>query len=650
MQKTLQSPPAARPRTLLSSTLLLASLLVLAACGGGGGGGGGGDSTPPPPPPPPPPPASYAVSVSVSGNGTLSTASGSINCGTLCSTTVTADTQVTLVATPGAGQVLQSWGGACSGASGTTCTLTVRQATTASATFVAAPPVSFPLTVTVSGNGTLRSAPAGIDCGSSCNASFAASASVTLTATPAQGSTLQAWGGACSSTPASSATCTVTMSEARSASVTFAVISQPSKAWGTALALESSNDFNVAGTNVFGDASLVSAIDPSGNALVIWEQSDGTPDGSTRKVFSRRYVAGQGWAAAVQVPGMTASSSSVALVTGRAVMDAAGNAIWVRHNFETRRFSPTSGWSSTAFVPPAAGGGELADLVIDAGGALHMLGIGSNDVLYSRLPASSNAWSAWSDVSQTDLATRYAQLALGAQGSLIAIWRERNPGDSNDSMKANRLVSGNWQTPVRIEEVLTDVHDSQVRLASDQAGNALAVWHQGGSIYANRFDAATATWGTPTQLDTNQVSSTFAARIELAMAPDGRAVFVWNSGIFALKSATFTPGSGFSAPATVNTYSAHNFVAIDRNGRATVVYRAPSQWPNPTDGTQNLYARDLPWGGAWGNAVLLEAGNGDVKAGIACDSNAEGEAFCSWAQDDLPNETIRNSLWGNLRR
>ncbi len=78
---------------------------------------------------------------------------------------------------------------------------------------------NFALTVAQSGtgSGTIGSSPAGINCGSLCTASFTSGTAVTLTATPASGSTFTGWGGACSGT----ATCTVTMSAARSVSATF---------------------------------------------------------------------------------------------------------------------------------------------------------------------------------------------------------------------------------------------------------------------------------------------------------------------------------------------------------------------------------------------------------------------------------------------
>ncbi|HKE95592.1 MAG TPA: cellulase family glycosylhydrolase [Povalibacter sp.] len=79
---------------------------------------------------------------------------------------------------------------------------------------------SFALTLSKSGtgSGTVTSSPSGINCGSTCNASFNSGTSVSLTAAAANGSTFGGWGGSCSGT---ATTCTVSMTAARSVTATF---------------------------------------------------------------------------------------------------------------------------------------------------------------------------------------------------------------------------------------------------------------------------------------------------------------------------------------------------------------------------------------------------------------------------------------------
>jgi hypothetical protein len=87
---------------------------------------------------------------------------------------------------------------------------------------------SFALTTTVSGSGSIASTPAGIDCGSTCAATFASGAQVTLTATASGAATFTGWSGDCSS--ATGNTCTVRMDRARTtiASFTGTICTDPS--------------------------------------------------------------------------------------------------------------------------------------------------------------------------------------------------------------------------------------------------------------------------------------------------------------------------------------------------------------------------------------------------------------------------------------
>ena len=67
------------------------------------------------------------------------------------------------------------------------------------------------------GSGTVSSNPAGINCGATCSGYFPSGTAVTLTATPAAGSTFAGWSGACTGTGA----CTVTIDPAKSVTATF---------------------------------------------------------------------------------------------------------------------------------------------------------------------------------------------------------------------------------------------------------------------------------------------------------------------------------------------------------------------------------------------------------------------------------------------
>jgi hypothetical protein len=160
----------------------------------------------------------FELSVAVNGNGTgtVSSTPAGINCPATCRASFTSGTLVTLTATPNAGSTFSGWGGDCTG----TGSCTVNMATSHFVTATFSTPVSFfGLTVTKSGtgSGTAISAPAGIDCGSTCSASFASGTNVTLTVTPDPGSTFIGWSGDCTGT----GNCTVSMAAPRNVTANF---------------------------------------------------------------------------------------------------------------------------------------------------------------------------------------------------------------------------------------------------------------------------------------------------------------------------------------------------------------------------------------------------------------------------------------------
>ena len=77
------------------------------------------------------------------------------------------------------------------------------------------------------------------------------------------------------------------------------------------------------------------------------------------------------------------------------------------------------------------------------------------------------------------------QVALDAQGNVIAVWARDGYGASRDVtvQSAFRPVGGPWQAPVDLSRpgpdgVQTDIERSGPRVAIDGQGNAVAVWQR----------------------------------------------------------------------------------------------------------------------------------------------------------------------------
>jgi hypothetical protein len=153
-----------------------------------------------------------ALSVSVTGSGSVTSSPVGINCPSTCSANFVPPTQVTLTATPADGWGFEGWGGACSGFDN--CVVTMSAAQSVTATFAL---TQYTLNVSVAGNGTVTSSPPGISCPSVCTMNYASGTSVMLTATPAGGATFNGWGGACTG----NGSCLVTMNSLESVTAMF---------------------------------------------------------------------------------------------------------------------------------------------------------------------------------------------------------------------------------------------------------------------------------------------------------------------------------------------------------------------------------------------------------------------------------------------
>jgi RHS repeat-associated protein/uncharacterized repeat protein (TIGR02543 family) len=187
------------------------------------------------------------------GEATITSAPSGIDCGDTCRAEFTAKSQITLTATAAADSTFKRWGGACQGTA-PTCTVTLKEAQNVTAV-IDRLPITLNVSQTGTGTGTVTSVPAGIDCGATCSASFPQkwaahqkndvrqegekdlqrnhddddedgpahkpAVLVTLTATPATGSTFDGWTGACAGT---ASTCTVTMDQSQTVTARFTLI------------------------------------------------------------------------------------------------------------------------------------------------------------------------------------------------------------------------------------------------------------------------------------------------------------------------------------------------------------------------------------------------------------------------------------------
>lgn len=151
--------------------------------------------------------------VTIAGEGSVASDVPGLQCAQTCTTTWNAGTRLTLSGVPRPGMKLARWSGSCTGAS--TCAVTTGAGATVSALFA---PLTYRLSVAVSGRGSVRSSRSGITCRPRCSASFPSFVPLQLIATPAKGWRFRSWTGACRGR---NRTCTVPMTAASSARAVF---------------------------------------------------------------------------------------------------------------------------------------------------------------------------------------------------------------------------------------------------------------------------------------------------------------------------------------------------------------------------------------------------------------------------------------------
>lgn len=378
-------------------------------------------------------------------------------------------------------------------------------------------------------------------------------------------------------------------------------------------------------TNNTGDADFPQlALDSAGNALVVWEQSDGT----RRNIWTNRYTAAtQGWGTAQLLETDDVSFANAPYIA----VDTNGNgmAVWeqsdgIRKNIWARRYDGASGqWEVASVIEASGEDANTPQVAVDANGVFIAVWRGYDGVVHQRY----NLW-----------ANRYVAGVGWGSAALISN-NTTDPGAISDA-----LVSRNVDTP---------------HVAMDAAGNALAVWAQDNSIYANRYTVG-AGWGAAQLIESDVNWAAAAPRI--AMAANGNAYAVWEQyADTVLGDATppfknimvnrYVPSLGWQSSTLIETNNTGHAqtpqVAVDGFGNATVVWR---QW----DVTHysiwsNRYFRAS---GQWDTAALIETDNtGDaINPQVAVD--AAGNALVVWSQQDAARSSIRvnrytvGATWG----
>lgn len=350
------------------------------------------------------------------------------------------------------------------------------------------------------------------------------------------------------------------------------------------------------------------AFDADGNALAVWAQSSGA-------IWSARYTPATGWNVPVRIGTGAPGAINVSVrfdAAGNAI--ATWNQSSAQYDVWVNRYVAGAGWGTAELLAAGAGGFStiVGTLGVAANGNVfvpwtQVVGTGERNVWVRRYTAA-GGWDAAQQVyAVPGWRADSLQVAVDATGSATLVWtaRDVNNGARSDVLASRYTPGGGWSAPQPIENDDTGPASS-TRVAVDGAGVVHVVWQQSDGIrfnaYTTRYTPGVG-WSPAPQLlenaDTGNVSD-----IRVAANTAGEAVATWvqSSDVWASR---YLPGTGWGAPQRLDTRSAgiakSPEAAIDGAGNAIVVW-------SQSDGVRiSVWASRFTPAGGWGSAQLLEA-------------------------------------------
>lgn len=326
------------------------------------------------------------------------------------------------------------------------------------------------------------------------------------------------------------------------------------------------------------------AIDPSGNAIVVWQQQD--------RIWANRYANGS--------------------------------------------------WGTAQTIDANAGDAEEPQVAVDSlGNAIAVWTQNGLKIWSARYDGVTHTWQTAQLIEEDAF---LPQVAIHtASGHTIAVW-EHWPTDSspaNIHAAFYDMASDKWQKP--IVQISPDSGDDALlpQVAIDESGNAIAVWQQDDgsgevSIYASRY--ANGSWEPAQIIDSNTDT---AGNPQVAVDSNGNAIVVWHQlygGSSNIWANRYNINKGWATAQVIGTNgSSEPQVAVDFNGNAFAVWHQENSiW--------KVFARRYDVINDWGTVELIEDVFGDAKVPqVACDP--AGHAFLVWQQSDGTHWNISSTRY-----
>jgi len=429
-----------------------------------------------------------------------------------------------------------------------------------------------------------------------------------------------------------------TVKDNADATATASVTVTVNKAWDNAPVQLDNKNYTVESPQI--------AMDDHGKGIAVWKQSDG----SHGSIFFNRFVSGTGWGNAALAENYNGGNGEKPQIA----MSGNGNAVVVWNQYDgtswniySNNYTDSAGWGAVTSLEGSSYSTDVPQVAMDASGnaiAVWDQYDGSDLSIYTRRYTSSS-WGTSAVLIEHKIGNAFEpQIAANAEGNAMAVWRH-DDGAAMSTYANEYLTDGTgWGTTASaIETENSDTDKPQV--AIDPDGNSMAIWRQRDhnnhwSIYANRHAAGGTSWSTASLIESKD---TDADKPQISMDSSGNAITVWyqHDGLhFNIYANHYAPGSGWSTATMISNGNWDAYdpqVVMDSDGNALAV------WSQYEDNTHTgIYAARYTAEEGWDTPRLIETGNGDASdPQIAMDS--DGNAIAVWKQ----NNGSRNCAYAN---
>jgi VCBS repeat-containing protein len=280
-----------------------------------------------------------------------------------------------------------------------------------------------------------------------------------------------------------------------------------------------------------------------GDVMAIWHETD--PVSLLDNVLVNHYSFGSGlWDSQLDLVGSVSGNNSVYKTEISMSNSDNALALWSENisggntKIYGNSFIPGNSWGTETVLEPEQGTSSPPQLILfDNGDGLAVWSqnvrsttgtIIGQALMASRYTVSSDTWNVAQQVHyEAGYYDAYHQLAIDNNGNVTIIWMADRSPPIPDHLFSIRYNSntGVWGTVQQVDQY--GMGNQYPALAVDTLGNVIAVWHSPNkySVWANKYDIDTQTWGVPKLLENDD--SGLAGDAQIVIGSDDVGVVVW---------------------------------------------------------------------------------------------------------------------------